>query len=338
MIDLSSPRVSVVMPVFNAASTLPTAIESVLAQSLRAFELLVIDDGSSDQSPDIAERFAASDHRIRVVRLQHVGLVGALNRGCREARSQYVARMDADDLMHPKRLGHQWDAMQADPSLAVLACQVEVFSEGLLSEGLARYFAWQNSCVSAQQVAANIYREAPFAHPSVMLRRDVLTAIGMYRDGDFPEDYELWLRLHAAGYKMEKLPKVLMKLREHARRATHNDARYSDQAFSKIRARYLADDSRMKQPYVVWGAGRRTRQRLGLLLDLVGCPVAWVDIDRRKIGQSIQGSPVVSPDWLLANRQAMILAAVRNHGAMEQISSWLEQNQFQIATHWLPVG
>lgn len=329
---------SVVVPVYNAAATLASAIESTLAQSFEAFELILIDDGSTDDSASIARQYARRDRRIRTIRAGRRGLVGALNLGCKSALAPYIARMDADDLMLPRRLERQWQTMQADPQLAVLGCQVEAFPQQHISDGLARYLTWQNQCVTAFDIGAQMYRESPLSHPSVMMRRSLLNAIGLYRDGGFPEDYELWLRMHAAGYKLGKLDTVLLKWREHPQRATHTDDRYSDQAFSEIRATYLVQDPRLAEPWVVWGAGRRTRQRLMPLLQRIGPPAAWIDVDRKKIGQKADDAPIVSPEWLLKNNTKMILAAVRNHGAMERIAVWLEQRQFHVGTDWLPIG
>lgn len=331
-----NPTVSVVLPVRNAAATLEDCLASIRAQTLADFELLVIDDHSTDSTHDMLA--AVDDARLCRILNPGRGIVSALNAGWRAARGSLVARMDADDIMQPQRLELQFRLMQRHPDIAVLGCVVEKFPQ--VSGGYMEYLEWQNACLTSADIREDIFVEAPFAHPAVMIRRDVLHAVGGYRHGDFPEDYELWLRLFQRGLRMEKLPDMLLRWRDQPQRLSRSSPRYRREAFDELRAVYLASDERLltrARELVIWGAGRRTRQRCARLLCKGFCPRAWIDIDPRKIGNRLDGVPVVSPDWLQDNR-SFVLSYVSNHGARTDIAGTLHALGYTRGRDYLMVG
>jgi glycosyltransferase involved in cell wall biosynthesis len=334
------PDVSIVLPFRDAAATLPACLDSIERQTLASFELLAIDDGSTDQSAAIVGARAANDPRIRLLAPGRVGLVAALNLGLAAARAPLVARMDADDLMHAERLAAQRDALAQRPDLALVASQVELFPAELVRAGYREYARWQNQLLSSDDLASNIYVESPFAHPSVMLRREVFERVGPYADGPFPEDYDLWLRMHAAGLRMAKLPRTLLHWRERPDRASRVDPRYARAAFDRLRARYLARDARLGagRPLVVWGAGRPTRLRAKLLIDQGVELDAWVDIDPNKIGRTVWGLPVHPAEWLDRQPRPFVLVYLTAHDAREIAAGRLRGWGYRLGKDYLPVG
>ncbi|MDH3646238.1 MAG: glycosyltransferase [Gammaproteobacteria bacterium] len=325
------------MPVRNAQSTLDECLQSIRAQTFADFELLIVNDHSTDDSAQIVADFASNDHRCRVLNSAATGIVAALTAGLAQARSGLIARMDADDLMMPDRLARQFEHMSRHPDTVVLGSCVSQFPT--LSDGYREYLSWQNQCTSAKDIRDEIFVESPFAHPSVMFRRTRIVEAGGYRQGDFPEDYELWLRLHALGIRMEKLPEVLLQWRDTPERLSRQDRRYRRDAFDKLRADYLAKDLRFRNAgkFVIWGAGRRTRKRCAWLLQKGFRPSAWIDIDPRKIGNRLDGVPVVAPEWLQENR-VFVLGYVSNHGAREEIADWLVSRGYRRGRDFLMVG
>lgn len=143
--------------------------------------MLAIDDGSTDESADIVRRYAQADRRIRLLQPGRIGLVTALNLGIEQARSPIIARMDADDLMHPDRLQSQYAYLNDHPEIALVASQVELFPADLIHAGCQEYVRWQNLCLEPAGIAASIYVESPFAHPSVMFRHAIVERLGGYR-------------------------------------------------------------------------------------------------------------------------------------------------------------
>lgn len=336
-----SPVISIVLPMRNAASTIDECLRSIVEQSFPDFEVIIVDDGSQDQSVSIVKRWCQQDQRIRLYCQGALGLVSALNRGLAFVRGQYMARMDADDIMLQTRLQWQLDYFVQHSNVDLVATQVELFADDEIKAGYQEYVRWQNACVSFSDIRDEIYVESPIAHPSIMVRRDVFEKVGGYRQGDFPEDYELWLRMLHAGARLEKVPRVLLKWREYPSRTSRIDGRYHRDKFNQLRARYLKKDPRLSgtRPLVFWGAGRKTRKRCNLL----GIkPMKWIDIDPKKIGSIHMGAPVVSPKWLRTvktqNKKPFILSYVTNHGAREIIADELQSNGYTRGDDFLMVG
>lgn len=206
----TSPAVSVVIPVYNASRYVAAAIESVLSQDLVDIEVIVIDDGSTDTTPEILAGLAHQDGRVEVLSQPNRGLVTTLNRGVEHARGALIARMDADDICLPGRLAAQIQAFDGRTDLAVLGGFTELIDED------GRYIRQGRYPVRGRAVAEFIERGSPVAHPAVMMRRDVFDAVGGYRAAfRHAEDYDLWLRIHDRGYAIENLPFPVLAYRVH---------------------------------------------------------------------------------------------------------------------------
>lgn len=337
---MTTPLCSVVLPVRDASDTLAACLDSIAAQTLEHFEIVAIDDGSRDATPTLLERYAHKDNRLRVIRNPNPGLVGALNAGLAAARSALVARMDADDLMHPERLHEQVTMMHKQTNLAVLGTQVELIESNVTGNGLREYIRWQNTCTDPREIANQRFVESPLTHPSTMLRRDAVIAEGGYRDGPFPEDYELWLRLLARGYVLGKVPRVLMSWRDGPARLSRTDPRCHRDAFDALRARYLAqiDAVTRADTLVIWGAGRKTRRRVAHLQSEGIHVDAWIDIDPKKIGNIIEGARVHEPSAIGSMTTPFVLSYVANHGARDDIAAHLTSLGMVEGRDWLSVG
>jgi len=335
----SPPSVSVMMPVHNAADTLPECLDSLLSQDLQDFELVAINDQSSDASMDIIHDYG--DTRFRVIDNPDKGMIPAMNLGLRQAQSDIVARMDADDVMYPHRLSTQYEYLNRHSDTTLVASQVRLFPEHEITDGMQEYIRWQNTCLTHEQITTDLYIESPLAHPSVMYRKAAILGTGGYREGLFPEDYDLWFRLIQKKHQIHKLSQVLLDWRESELRYTRTNPACSRAAFDRIRAHYLARDQRLQspRPLVIWGAGRKSRQRASLLLKQGFALNAWVDIDPKKIGNQINGIPVVDYGWLEHRTpRPYVLIYVTNHGARQEIITVLESQGYQAGTDYLAVG
>ncbi len=317
------------MPVYNAAPSLERAVASVLGQDETAIELIAVDDGSSDASGELLERAALADNRVRVLHRPHAGIVAALNAGLETARGSYIARMDADDISMPQRLSSQRRLLDSHPSVGLVSCLV-AFDTQEHNEGYRRYAEWTNSLVTHEQIRRNRFIESPLAHPTVMFRYELIERLGAYRDGDFPEDYELWLRWLDAGVRMEKVPEVLYHWRDPAGRLSRIDPGYRDEAFYRCKALYIARllHRTVHRPILVWGAGRPTRKRAGMLTVHGITIAAYIDIDPRKIGRALHGRPVLAPDELPPAGEVFVLSYVGSRGARERIRGALVERGY----------
>ncbi len=322
----SRPAISVILPVRNAATTLPAALESLRAQTRPDWECLVVDDGSDDDTPAVAEARARQDPRFRLLRTPPRGLVAALETGRTAVRGRWLARLDADDVCHPERLAAQAAALEAEPSLGVVSCQVEHGGDRHRQGGYARHVDWLNHLLTPEALAANRFIESPLAHPSVMFRRELPARYGGYRAGDFPEDYELWLRWMDAGVRFRKVPRPLLVWTDHPDRLSRRDPRYRPEAFAAVKAPWLARVLRRTlagRALWVWGAGRTSRRRLEPLWAEGLSPEGFVDVDPHKWGRHRDGRWVVGPDRLPSPAQAVVLVHVGRLGARELIRAHL---------------
>jgi len=313
------PRVSVLLPVKDAEGTLPECLASLRAQTLAEHEVVAVDDGSTDGSRALLERAAEEDPRVRVLRSTGRGLVSALNAGAAAARAPLVARMDADDVALKDRLRRQATRLEADEKLDVLGTQVEVLG-GARNDGMRAYVLWSNALQDDAAMRRDLLVESPLVHPSAMMRTAALLGLGGYRDYDGPEDYDLWLRAAAAGFRFSKLPEVLLQWRDSERRLTRRDPRYAPARFFARKLQALLEGPLAAGgPVVVWGAGEigkawaRALRARGVLL------CAFVEVDPRKLGQRIHGAPVLGVDEAKALGPALHLAAVGQPGARERI-------------------
>lgn len=315
------------MPVRDAGGTVAAAVGSVLAQTEPNWELIAVDDGSADNSLARLRELAAGHARIRVLAGPPRGLVAALTRGLESARGAFIARLDADDICLPERLARQRRHLESHPGVGLVACRVIFGGDRGLAAGYARHVDWVNGLLSAEAIALARFVESPLAHPSVMFRRELVGRHGGYREGDFPEDYELWLRWLEAGVRMEKLPEALLVWNDGPRRLSRRDPRYSPEALHRVKAGYLARWLAVHNPHhprvVMWGAGRVTRRRARSLLDAGIEANTYVDIDPRKTGGCLGGCPVIDPEALPAPGSCFVVSCVSSAGAREQIETRL---------------
>ncbi len=318
--------VSVVMPFRDAGATVEEAAVSILSQHGVSLELVAVDDGSRDDGAARMRALGARDARVVCVEGEGRGIARALARGLEAAHGDVVARMDADDVALPGRLARQVEALAGDARLGALGTRVETL--GACGEGMRRYVAWQNALVSAEDHARELFVESPLCHPSVALRREALESVGGWRDTAWPEDYDLWLRLDAAGWRLAKVPEVLLRWRQRAESVTVTDVRCSQERFREAKAFYLAPRlARAGRPVAVWGAGP-TGKRLARALEGHGVHARlFVDIDPRKIGHTARGVPIVAPEALTRGEDTLVVA-VGVRGARELVRAHLVERGF----------
>ncbi len=318
--------VSVLMPAYNAADTIRQAVTSFQRQTLADFEVIAVDDGSTDGTGAILDEAASADPRIRPIHIPHSGLIPALNAGIAACRDDLIARMDADDICHPERLRLQVEYMHEHPEVSVCGCLVRSFPRSSIRAGFMRYEQWLNALTTHEQIARDVFIESPIAHPSVMMRASDLHELGGYREMGWPEDYDLWLRFFTTGKRFGKVSRTLVFWRESPGRLTFTDSRYSLENFVRAKAHFLAIlVERKGRPVIVWGAGMMGRRLTKHLVREGVQPVAVVDIDPRKVGRMMRGAPVIWPVQINDHPDAFIIAAVGSEGARELIRARLDE-------------
>jgi glycosyltransferase involved in cell wall biosynthesis len=320
------------MPVFNAAATVKRAIESIKRQTFADWELIAVNDGSSDGTHHVLAELASAEPRLRILRQTHAGIVAALQAGLSVARAELIGRMDADDEAHPDRLFEQVALLHDLPGVGVVGSLVQFGGDPERSGGYAMHVDWLNELVSPEQIYLNRFVESPLAHPSVVFRRWLLEKYGGYRAGDFPEDYELWLRWLDRGVLMAKVPRVLLTWNDPPDRLSRFDTRYGSEAFYHCKAfyiaRWIAKHVPSSRRIMVWGAGRPTRKRAERLVHHGARIDGYIDIDPLKIGRVLGGRPVICPNELPSPENCFVLGYVARRGARELARTHLREKGF----------
>lgn len=319
---MASPRFSVVLPVYNGEEYLREALASLRWQTLADWECICINDGSYDGSGEILEQFAAFDQRFRIFHQPNAGIVASLNRGIREARAAWIARMDADDIALPDRLAIQWDFVTRHPETLVLSSYMACIDAAGLPIGV-QYGPTNHSEIENQLLVGN----NTINHPTVVMQRDAVINVGMYRqEFEWVEDADLWLRLARQGV-LATVPRVLLKYRMHDRSvcstrsdvqpqimkkllvAAHEErgllpsatgrgtARTSQQKRAPASHRWARRAARSGYYQTAWNYLRRQMQHEPLSLTNIR---AAIEVGVRVIGAVIQGKRpprLVLPDW-----------------------------------------
>lgn len=317
---------SVLVPCRDAEEHLPACIESLGAQTLDAFEVVAVDDGSGDRTRELLEAWRRRDARVRVLGGGR-GLVPSLRAAAAAARAPLLARMDADDVAVPERLERQADALRARPELAAVGTGVRYVPRSAAGRGYRRYERWLNALHEPEELARDLFVECPVAHPTLMMRRSAYRALGGYRDAGWPEDYDLLLRLHRAGMRAANLDEVLLewRLRPESRSRVH--PAYGEEAFLRCKVHFLLQGFLPAgRPTVVWGAGRRGKPLARALAAEGRAPEAFVELDPARVGQRIHGADVLDPAGFRRRYpdpggpgDAYVLGAVGVPGAREEI-------------------
>jgi len=333
----AAPLISVLLPVYDGAATLPACLDSVLGQSETDFELVAADDGSADATPALLAARAAADPRVRPLRLPHRGIVAALNAGLAACRGRYVARIDADDRMHPHRLARQRAFLEAHPACDLAGSLVEGFRlEGPLPPGVRRHEAWLNGMVDDAAIRRGLFIDAPIAHPTFFARRAFYARLGGYRDAPWAEDYDFLLRAAAAGARFGKVPEVLVYRGDSPGRVTRTDPRCHRAAMFRAKAHYLRRDPRLAERGAVIAGTGPTGRLAGKALREAGAAVlAFTDNSPGPPGRTVQGVPAHgfpegTPDAFLEGwRHAHLVVCIGEPPARARFLAQLERLGFR---------
>ncbi|HRZ85594.1 MAG TPA: glycosyltransferase [Candidatus Paceibacterota bacterium] len=224
------PLVSVVMPVYNSEKYVAQAIESVLNQTFKDFEFIIIDDGSTDKSLEIIKKYAKKDKRIKViVNNSNLKICKTLNKGIKLAKGKYIARMDSDDISLPTRFEEQVNFLEKNPDVGIVGSYIKLFEDSGKILGIRKYSQ------EDKELKERIFFYSPFAHPTVMMRKEIFDKGIYYQEVDFPsEDLNLWFRI-GSRYKFSNIPKVLLNYRYHENSTTGSKLRKMEKRANELR-------------------------------------------------------------------------------------------------------
>lgn len=332
------PKISVILPFYNAANTLSRALDSITSQTYENFECILINNNADDKCSKLAKKFCKKDGRFKLLYEERQGVVFASNKGSANAKGDFICRMDADDELTTDSLAKRVDYLVSHPGYDVVCGLAEYIPHHHNTAGFRRYVKWSNSIRSYHDILLNRFAESPVINPTAMWRKEAAENHGMYRYGDFPEDYELWLRWLDAGVKIHKLDEIVLRWYDSDQRLTRTDSCYSDKAFFKIKARYLARWLKHEKGIYevwVWGASRRSRRWSKYLKDEGIKITAYIDIHKKR---KIEGHHIVYFGDLPSPDNIFILVYNRHHLQKKEIASILKGKGFKEGKNFLFAG
>ncbi len=327
------PQVSVLMPVYNGAAMLPACLESILSQTFADFELVVVDDGSTDGSGELLERMARKDARVALVRMGHEGIVAALNRGLAECRGAFICRMDCDDLMRPRRLALQLEHMRKNPGCDLVGTFVAPYGIGKeISPGAIAYHDWLNSIATGPEIEEAFFVDSPIAHSTFFGKRELFEALAGYRACEWAEDYDFLFRAQARGAAFAKVPQVLLERGDWEGRVTRVDSRCTRKAMFHAKAHYFARGAWLQEGREVVVAGTGPSGRVvAAALGKNGAPIrAFMDNRRGPPGRTVMGIPAhgfpgrISRNFLAEHRDAFFALCIREEKSRNRIVAQFE--------------
>ena len=319
--------ISILMPVYNGAPFLEECLGSILAQSESSWELIAVDDHSTDNTWKMLQQHALGDARIRPRRNTGAkGIVPALNLALKYSRGSYITRMDADDLMPVDKLKILKRLLQEHGPGWIATGKVRYFSEENLGDGYRRYERWMNNLMDTGRHYEEMYKECVLPSPCWMAYREALLVCGGFQREVYPEDYDLAFRFYKHRMRIAASKDVLHLWRDHPGRSTRNLKAYADSSFLGLKLKYFLEiDRRPSRPLVVWGAGRKGKE-VAQRLQEEGMHFQWVCNTPSKWGKDIYSIRMQPTEAVatLDNPQVIVLVAAPDAqpGIRRQLERW----------------
>ncbi|MEM7104490.1 MAG: glycosyltransferase family 2 protein [Bacteroidota bacterium] len=324
--SLSKSLISILMPVKNAGPFLKECLDSILAQTETNWELIAINDHSTDDSNQILKHYSNKDFRIKVFENKGRGIIHALRLAYAKCEGNLITRMDADDLMPAKKLATLKN-MLIDQGIGYLATgKVRYFSSTEVGGGYQRYESWLNQLMDAGDPFREIYKECVIPSPCWMIWRKDFERCGAFQPETYPEDYDLCFRFYAAGLKVTSSEDILHLWRDSQNRASRILPEYADNRFLSLKINwFLKLEVNEDIPIVVWGAGSKGKWIANYLIN-ENIPFLWVTNNQKKIGVNINGIILKDFEALKTMSGFNAIVAVANMDDQKEILFFLEKN------------
>lgn len=323
----TNPLISILMPVRNAAPFLTECLHSIISQTETHWELLAVNDGSSDNSKAILEQFAQADKRICLLENDGNGIIDALRLAYSKSNGQLISRMDADDVMPPVKLETLKRNLLSFGIKHLAIGQVKYFSDEGLKDGYRYYEKWLNGLTANGSNYSDIYRECVIPSPCWMVFREDLDECGAFSSDVYPEDYDLCFRFYGNGLKPIPCSEVLHHWRDHSFRSSRNDPNYADNRFLDLKLHwFLKLDYQPQKTLVVWGAASKGKALAKGLL-AAGVDFRWMCNNPNKINKHVYDTLIgdVATIGSLENRQ--VIVAVANKTEQAEIREQLTDDE-----------
>ncbi|MCR9285937.1 MAG: glycosyltransferase family 2 protein [Bacteroidetes bacterium] len=322
--------ISILLPVYNTEPYLPNCLESIQNQTETDWELIVVDDFSSDQSLKIINDFAKKDTRIKVYQNTTKGIIPALRLAFEKSKGAFVTRMDSDDKMMPRKLEIlKYTLLKSGEGHLATAC-VKYFADEGLKEGYQRYEKWLNGLIKNASNFDEIYKECVIPSPNWMVYREDLIRCGAFYPDTYPEDYDLCFRFYENRLKVIGNQEVTHEWRDYSTRTSRTSKTYSNNQYFELKLPYfLKLDYNKNRPLVIWGAGRKGKKIARLLFERK-IPFHWVCNNERKWNIELYGTKMTDFNCIKTLKNPQLIIAVASPDGLLEIHDFLNTNDLKL--------
>lgn len=316
-------KVSILIPFKNTEAFLPQCIKSIMKQTYPHWEVLAIDDHSSDNSAQLIKDYARGEPRIQVQKNKGVGIIEALRTAYSIATGSFITRMDSDDIMAHNKLELMVQNLQKSGRGHIALGKVKYFSENGLGKGYKNYEIWLNGLTEKGFNYSGIYKECVIPSPCWMVHKSDLELVGAFLPNRYPEDYDLAFRFYQHDIKCLPATEILHFWRDYDHRTSRTHEHYAENYFLDLKLSYfLKLDHDENRPLVVWGAGKKGKKIANFLIDQK-IEFLWVCNNLSKIGHEIYGKLMQHYKLVASIKNPQYILAVANKEAQEFIREYL---------------
>jgi len=320
------------MPVKNAEKFLVACLDSILIQDYTNWELIAVENNSTDNSWGMLQAYQDRDPRIKIYQHKEEGIIPALQRAYAASDGRLVSRMDADDLMMPDKLSAMVNILKQEGRGTIAVGQVQYFSEMGVGNGYLAYAEWLNALSVKSKNFLDIYKECVIPSPAWMMWRDDFESCQGFDSELYPEDYDLCFRMYAAGYKVMATERIVHRWRDYPTRTSRIDPLYEDNRFLELKMQYFLQlDYAASKKLLLWGAGKKGKIIARYLVEH-NIPYVWLCNNKKKVGHKIYGVTLEQSDehtLLDADTIVQLVIAVGSPVENRQILVELEERGFQ---------
>ena len=313
------------MPVKNTELYLKECLRSIISQTETNWELLAVNDHSTDGSLAILEHFAQKDKRIQFFNNNGSGIINALQLAYSKSKGNYITRMDADDVMPKEKLSTLKQALQTHENGFVATGLVKYFADYPIGNGYQKYQDWLNSLTTKGTNFTEIYKECVIPSPCWMVSRHDFEKCEAFRPNRYPEDYDLAFRFYKNNLKVIPCHQVLHHWRDYSHRTSRTDTNYADNTFLDIKLHYFLQlEYQPKKTIVLWGAGKKGKI-IAKQLTEKNIPFQWVCNNPKKIGKHIYNTILLSNQSVSNFSPSQYIITVANPKEQQEIKLCLQQ-------------
>ncbi|MDD7887396.1 glycosyltransferase [Flavivirga sp. 57AJ16] len=321
---MQKPLVSILIPFKNTEAYIEACVASILNQTYAHWELLIVDDNSSDSSANIVKKFAKKDERITLLKNQGTGIIDALRLAFNYSKGAFITRMDSDDIMRANKLEVLVNNLLTHGKQHIAIGLVNYFSKDGIKEGYKNYEIWLNNLTKTGQNYSEIYKECVIPSPCWMIHRNDLIACDAFNPNSYPEDYDLAFRFYKHHFKCIPCDVIIHDWRDYSSRTSRTHEHYAENHFIDIKLHYFLElDYNPDKSLVVWGAGNKGKTIAKTLIKK-NIPFEWICDNPKKIGRDIYGNILKPFSYLKEIENPQSIITVANKEAQIEIKNYMK--------------